>query len=196
MLEGHLAPLTHSKLRLRIVVFPCLVWFWLISLRETTRPFPWILGSIVLCWKHFWLRNCEEWDNVWEMYCLSSAVVHTVTQSMTFLRLKFRGRLNLRVRYITWPPCSPDLTAPDFICSQAYAARPPPPPTVPKNKVRFTEGIGTISDALLQRVYRMYGDNLEYLTCKSKVYTSGSQTFSVHRPLGSIYTPTAPPYLF
>ena len=28
------------------------------------------------------------------------------------------------------------------------------------------------------------------------IYSSGSQTFSVHRPLGSIYTPTAPPYLF
>jgi hypothetical protein len=27
-------------------------------------------------------------------------------------------------------------------------------------------------------------------------YTSGSQTFSVHRPLGSIYTPTAPPTFF
>jgi hypothetical protein len=25
------------------------------------------------------------------------------------------------------------------------------------------------------------------------LYTSGSQTFSVHRPLGYIYTPTAPP---
>jgi hypothetical protein len=28
------------------------------------------------------------------------------------------------------------------------------------------------------------------------VYISGSQTFSVHRPLGSICTPTGPPYLF
>jgi hypothetical protein len=28
------------------------------------------------------------------------------------------------------------------------------------------------------------------------VYVSGFQTFSVHRPLGSIYTPTAPPCLF
>jgi hypothetical protein len=28
------------------------------------------------------------------------------------------------------------------------------------------------------------------------LYNSGSQTFSVQRPPGSIYTPTAPPYLF
>jgi hypothetical protein len=28
------------------------------------------------------------------------------------------------------------------------------------------------------------------------IYTSGSQTFSVNRPLGSIYTLKAPPYLF
>jgi hypothetical protein len=80
---------------------------------------------------------------------------------------------------------------------------PPPgvdPRTVQPVASRYTDwAIRNHTDITTEREFisRMQSIQLKAVSAqKVYVYTSGSQTFSLHRPLGSIYTCTAPPYLF
>ena len=82
------------------------------------------------------------------------ATAHTTVISIAALRRLFPQRVISRFSDVPWPPCSPDLTAPDFFLwgylkSKVYSTRPTDLHTLKEN---IREEIAELSGETLQAV--------------------------------------------
>jgi hypothetical protein len=58
--------------------------------------------------------NLPPTHNLWLQQ--DGAMAHTTVLNMAELHLLFPQRVIFHFSDVAWPPCSPDLTAPDFFC--------------------------------------------------------------------------------
>lgn len=91
-------------------------------------------------------------QNMW--FQQDGATCHTARETMNLLRTLFPGRLISRFGDVSWPPRSPDLTAPDFFLwgflkNKVYANK---PNTVDQLKNNITEAIENIPPETYQKV--------------------------------------------